>query len=99
MGRQSLSATSRLFENEVSHAGFEIPVNHGERSQIEGGMGDDQRDDATRDGKNRSKHESDDQRLLDARKSLKRVMRQTEPNGGDQHDGDFRGRALPEKFA
>ena len=68
MGRPSLSATSRLFEDEVGHAGFEIPVNHGERSQIEGGVGDYQHEDATREGENRSEYEPDDQRLFDARK-------------------------------
>ena len=54
-----------LFEDEVSHLGFEIPVDHRERGQVKRGVRTHQHPDPPCDCEDRSEHKPDDRRLLD----------------------------------
>src|SRR5438270_13899606 len=63
-----------LFEDEVSHVGFEIRVDYRDGSQVEGSVGNHQDKDPSRDCENGAEHKSGDHALLDAGQALVSVM-------------------------
>ena len=66
--------------------GFEIPVNHRERGQVEHGVRNHQHENVARHGEDRSEGEPGDQCLFDAGNSLECVMGQRKSHGSDQDD-------------
>lgn len=79
---------SRLLQDEVSHSGFKIPVDHRERGQVERSVRSHQHKDPARDGEDRSVHQPADHGLFGAGEpgakvedSPKSVMEITQPCG------------------
>jgi len=83
----------------VSDRGFEIPEDHRDRSQIEGGMRAHQHPDSPSDGEDRPEHEARDSRLLDTSQPLPEVMERRKHGGGYEHGDDPGGQAPSEQFA
>src|ERR1039457_2509943 len=90
---------SRLFEDEVSHGGFEIQIDYHDRRQIERSMRPHHHPDPARDCEDRPEDETRDHRLFDARKPQVGVMAQGKHHGGEQDDGYFRAGPSPKKLA
>src|SRR2546425_9333197 len=75
-----------LFEDEVSHRGFEIPVENGEGSQVEPSVREHGNPDPARGGEDRSEHEPGDRGLFDAGDPLFRVVGHCKQPGREQND-------------
>ena len=67
----------------MSHVGFEIPVDHRERGQIERGVRKHQHPDPPCDCEDRSEHKPDDRGLFGAGQPLDSVVAQSKPYGGE----------------
>src|SRR6266404_5165092 len=70
----------------MSHAGFDIPVDHRQRGHVERGVRNHWQEDASGDGEDRTESEPSNHCLFDTGEPLHSVMLGGEPCGRDQHD-------------
>ena len=70
----------------MSHIEFKIPIDNGQRGQIERGVRTHRHPDASRDCEDRPEYETDDGGLFDASEPLVMEMRQSKQSGGERHD-------------
>src|SRR5205809_730277 len=94
-----ISCSSHLLKDSVSDDRFHVPINHCQRGKIESGVRNHQQKDPARNGEDRAEYESGDERLFHAGDPLHRIVVESEPDGSDQHDGDFCAHTLSEQFA
>src|SRR2546426_2515909 len=88
-----------LLENEVGHGGLEIPVDHRERGEVEGGVRAHQHPDPTGASKDGTEHEPDDRGLFGAGEPLERIVRQPKHQRGEEHDERPSAHARSEQLA
>src|SRR6185437_727842 len=87
-----------LLEDEVSHSGFDIPVDDRERRQVEGRVHGHHHPQSAGYGEERPKNESGDRGLFEASESLLTVVVQGKQPGAQDHARRLGGYAASEKL-
>jgi hypothetical protein len=80
----------KLFKNEVRYIELDIPIDHGEGREIEGGMCDHKKPNTAGKREDRSENKAGDRRLLNTGDSLVIIMTEPEPGGCKKYDEYFR---------
>src|SRR5205823_13629259 len=85
------SKMENLFKDEVSNSWFDVPVDHGQRSEIKESMRDHDHPNRFGGSEHAAEHKSGYCSLFNTGPSLVEVMTQSKPCGCKENDGNFCG--------